>query len=73
MGRLIIGLMSNAEQATITNVDFPEGCQITQTVQNTGDAKITINTAWLPLRIKPARIHGLLRESPLKLRALFSL
>jgi len=42
MGRLIIGLMSNAEQATITNVDFSEGCQITQTVQNTGDAQITI-------------------------------
>ena len=46
MGGMTIGLMSNAEQGTITNLQFNSADNsITATVQNTGDVSITITTS----------------------------
>ncbi len=49
MGGMTIGLMGNAEQATITNIDFTGAAtgQITVTVQNTGNAQITLTNAYI--------------------------
>lgn len=43
----ISGLMNNAEQATITNLQFNGNNTITATVQNTGDVSITITSAFV--------------------------
>ncbi|HSV48870.1 MAG TPA: archaellin/type IV pilin N-terminal domain-containing protein [Candidatus Acidoferrales bacterium] len=47
MGGMTIGLMGNAEQATISNLDFAQAGHIGVTVQNTGDADITITNAYV--------------------------
>lgn len=47
MGGMSIGLMGNAEQATITNIDFSGGLEIVATVQNTGNAPVTITAGYL--------------------------
>jgi archaeal type IV pilus assembly protein PilA len=46
MGGMSIGLMGNAEQATITNLAF-SGTTITATVQNTGSGPITITQVYV--------------------------
>jgi archaeal type IV pilus assembly protein PilA len=46
MGGMSIGLMGNAEQATITNLSFA-GTTITATVQNTGSGPITITQVYV--------------------------
>jgi archaeal type IV pilus assembly protein PilA len=46
MGGMSIGLMGNAEQATITNLAFT-GTTITATVQNTGSGPITITQVYV--------------------------
>jgi hypothetical protein len=45
MGGMTIGLMGNAEQAAITNVQFVSTSQVNATVQNTGAASVTIQSA----------------------------
>jgi archaeal type IV pilus assembly protein PilA len=49
MGGMTIGLMGNAEQATITNLDFSDATKATigVTVQNTGDADVTITNVYV--------------------------
>jgi archaeal type IV pilus assembly protein PilA len=48
MGGMSVGLMGNAEQGTITNLDVSgSGNQIIATVQNTGNAKITLTTSYI--------------------------
>lgn len=47
MGGTTIGLMGNAEQATITNLDFSTAGTITLTVQNTGNAEITLTNVYI--------------------------
>lgn len=49
MGGMTIGLMGNAEQATITNLDFSDADtgKIIATVQNTGDAEVTLTAAFI--------------------------
>jgi len=50
MGGMSIGLMGNAEQATITNIAFTvDGTDnvIVATVQNTGNAEVTITSAYV--------------------------
>ena len=52
MGGMTIGLMGNAEQATITNLDFTTTSgSIVATVQNTGNAPVH-NHCYLHKRIK---------------------
>ena len=48
MGGMSLGLMGNAEQASITNVTFTSNTAATVTVQNTGGANVTINSATIP-------------------------
>jgi archaeal type IV pilus assembly protein PilA len=48
MGGMTIGLMGNAEQATITNLDFETTTgSIVATVQNTGNAPVTITATYI--------------------------
>jgi flagellin-like protein len=47
MGGMTIGLMGNAEQATISNLDFSDPAAIGITVQNTGDSDVTITNAYI--------------------------
>jgi archaeal type IV pilus assembly protein PilA len=49
MGGMTIGLMGNAEQATVTNIDFSGASTgaITVTVQNTGNSEITLTNAYI--------------------------
>ena len=49
MGGMTIGLMGNAEQATITNLDFSDAAtgDIAVTVQNTGNAEVTLTAAFI--------------------------
>jgi archaeal type IV pilus assembly protein PilA len=59
MGGTTIGLMSNAEQATITNLGFTDVAgagldTITVTVQNTGNAQVTITQVLLNTKIPTA-------------------
>ena len=44
MGALTIGFMGNAEQASITNAVYVNSTAVNITVQNTGSAKVTINS-----------------------------
>ena len=46
MGGMSIGLMGNAEQATITNMAFGPN-SIAVTVNNTGTSPVTINEGWI--------------------------
>ena len=45
MGALTIGFMGNAEQASITNVNFIANTGMNVTVQNTGTNAVTISSA----------------------------
>lgn len=47
MSGSIFGLMGNTEQATITNLDLTDTSQVIATVQNTGNAPITITSAFV--------------------------
>jgi archaeal type IV pilus assembly protein PilA len=48
MGGMSIGLMGNAEQATITNLSYDNAAhKITATVQNTGSGTITITQVYV--------------------------
>lgn len=47
MGGMTIGLMGNAEQATITNLDFSTAGTIGITIQNTGDAEVSITNVYV--------------------------
>jgi archaeal type IV pilus assembly protein PilA len=45
MGGMTIGLMGNAEQASVSNAVFNAPNQLTLTVRNTGGATVTLNSA----------------------------
>jgi flagellin-like protein len=47
MGGMTIGLMGNAEQASITNVVLTAPATATVTVQNSGAATVTITSAYI--------------------------
>ena len=48
MGGMSIGLMGNAEQATITNIGLTSGSTAaTVTIQNTGNAAVNITAAYI--------------------------
>jgi len=47
MSGSIFGLMGNTEQATITNLDLSTSTQVVASVQNTGNANITITAAYV--------------------------
>jgi flagellin-like protein len=47
MGGMSIGLMGNAEQATITNLGFAPGNTIVVAVGNTGNSNVTITNAYV--------------------------
>jgi len=47
MGGMSIGLMGNAEQATITNIQFSGTPNLVATVQNTGKSPVTINWGYV--------------------------
>jgi archaeal type IV pilus assembly protein PilA len=47
MGGMSVGLMGNAEQATITNLAFVSSTQINATIQNTGNGQITISQVYV--------------------------
>jgi archaeal type IV pilus assembly protein PilA len=47
MGGMSIGLMSNAEQATITNLDLTSATAVIATVQNTGNSPVTLTAAYV--------------------------
>jgi archaeal type IV pilus assembly protein PilA len=47
MGGTTIGLMGNAEQATVTNLGFSESGVIAITVQNTGNAQVQLNNIYV--------------------------
>jgi flagellin-like protein len=56
MGGMTIGLMGNAEQATITNLGFADvataaGDTITVSIQNTGNSPLTINQVLLNTQV----------------------
>ena len=55
MGGMTIGLMGNAEQATITNLDFSTAAtgNVIVTVQNTGNAEVTLTTAYINGKVSP--------------------
>jgi hypothetical protein len=50
IGSQSIGLMGNAEQATITNLNFSTANHIVVTVENTGKTQVTITTAYVNAR-----------------------
>jgi flagellin-like protein len=45
MGGMSLGLMSNAEQASITNIQYVSASAVSVTVQNTGSATVTLSSA----------------------------
>ena len=47
MGGMSLGLMGNAEQVTITNLDFSTPDHIVATVHNTGGNDVMINKAYV--------------------------
>ena len=47
MGGMSIGLMGNAEQATITNLGFASGDTIVVAIGNTGNSQVTITNAYV--------------------------
>ncbi len=47
MGGMSVGLMGNAEQGTITNVNFATGSTIVVTVQNTGNSLMNFTAAYV--------------------------
>jgi archaeal type IV pilus assembly protein PilA len=47
MGGMTIGLMGNAEQASIANVAFPSGTKIDVLVQNSGSTTVNITQAYI--------------------------
>jgi archaeal type IV pilus assembly protein PilA len=49
MGGMTIGLMGNAEQATITNLDFSGAAtgDIAVTIQNTGNSEVILTNAYI--------------------------
>jgi archaeal type IV pilus assembly protein PilA len=71
MGGMTIGLMGNAEQATITNIGFQTYGNGTQslvvTVSNTGNAPITVTNAYINtiaiISSNPAMPNEILKES----------
>jgi flagellin-like protein len=56
MGGTTIGLMGNAEQATITNLGFnsPNAGDITVSIQNTGNAPVNVTQVMLNTQVIPA-------------------
>jgi archaeal type IV pilus assembly protein PilA len=66
MGGMTIGLMGNAEQATITNLDFSDAANgnIIATVQNTGNADVTVTAAYINGQaVDPAFVSSTIAKS----------
>jgi len=59
MGGMTIGLTANAEQASITNVQFTSNTNVTVTVENLGASTVTITSASIDGNVTAINgVHG---------------